>query len=426
MLSLALSLLGVVILLCFGAVTLRYRTVWHPLLMPLGSLFVMVVGAPLAQQLILGERTYPQFQIQSALLTSLYVLTLSFPFLTRWDPLGPPLRRLLAPLDVPRRPELLGGYHFISLTLLLLGLLGYLLLISSSPAGWNWILHSRTAYQSGRAGVGHWYVLSQGAVFLAYLIWLYYCRVRSWKIFIPTTLLVASSFILFGSKQGIIGILIAACLYAHYYIRPMGLRTILIAGCCLIPLVVLSPWLQGNFNTLKQSLTYYDYFDNSARYLQEQPKIGLQLGWAFGSSLWEYVPRAVYPAKPFIFGQLIINDMLWPGAAENGHTPALLPWVVFHLDFGLLGVLFGGLVSGYLLRGIYSAFLETKSFLSFLIFLQICFTPVLKHTPLLYFAIAIFLLSLLLKAATRAFLILQNSRADTPAPSVPMPRNSPA
>lgn len=403
----SLILLAILILLGMGWITYRFRTVWHPLLMPLGSLFVMVAAAPLAQQFVLGERIYPLHQAEAALLTCLYVIAICVPFLSNRDPVAPYLDRLMKPLEVERIPENRGGYQFLSLLLFAFGCVVYLLLIAESPRGWDWVFRSRLAYQAGRAGVGHWYVLSQGLFLLAYLSWLWFCEIGSWKIFLPVTFGLACAFWFFGSKQGIVGVLIAGCVYANFYIRRMSTKTVLIAGAALVPLVVLSPWLQGNFKSLEQTLGYYDYFDNSARYLQQHGRIGTQYGWAFLTSFWEYVPRGLFPGKPFIYGQLIVNDKLWPGVAEQGHTPALLPWVVFHLDFGMPGVIIGGLISGVLLRGVYSYFLKTRSFPAFLLVLQICFTPVLKHTPLLFFLAALVGICWLLKVANGAFGLLR-------------------
>ena len=408
----SLLLLAILILIALGWVTWRFKTIWHPLLIPFGSLFVMVALAPLAQQLVLGERIYPLHQAQAALLTCLYVVAFSIPFLINLDPVTPLIERALRPLEIPSRPELRGGYQFASLFLFASGCLTFLLLIANSPRGWDWIFNSRVAYQAGRAGVGHWYVLSQGCFLLAYLSWLWFCRVRNWFLFIPATLFMAGLFWFFGSKQGILGVLITAGLYSSFFIRPMSPRLILLAGACLVPLVILSPWLQGNFRSLRETLGYYDYFDNSARYLQQHHRIGYQYGGAFVTSFWEYVPRGLYSGKPFIYGQLIVNDKLWPGVTEQGHTPALLPWVVFHLDFGTRGVFVGGLVSGFLLRGIYGCFLRTRSFPAFLLLLQYCFIPVLKHTPLFFFLAALTAICLTFRLADLVWTILWSRLAE--------------
>lgn len=427
MLVLALILLGLVILIGMGWVSSRFGTVWHPLLIPLGTLFVMAAAAPIAQQIVLGERVYPVYQFQAAILTILYVCAICLPFLTDRDPVGPLIERLMKPLEVVRVPNLAGGYQFASLMLFAFGGVAYLLLVANSPRGWDWIFSSRIAYQTGRSGVGHWYVFAQGLFLLAYLSWLWFCEIRSWKIFIPVTFILACSFWFFGSKQGMVGVMIAGGFYSNYFIRPMSTRLILLAGACLVPLVVLSPWLQGNYTSLEMTLSrYYDYFDNSALYLQHQDDIGYQYGRGFLSSFWEYVPRGLYSGKPYVYGQLIVNDKLWPGAAEQGHTPALLPWVIFHLDFGLPGVILGGVISGLCLRGVYAYFLKTRSYLALLLVLQICFTPVLKHTPLVLFVFSLVGLSVLFKLTNFAASLLQEPKVEEASEEESRPVRSPS
>lgn len=399
----SLLLTAALIIIAMALVSYRYRTVWHPLLLPFGSLFVMVAAAPLAQEFILGARIHPVHQVQASLLTCLYVVSFTLPFLFDWEPIAPLIEKVIRPIAVSRNTRFKGGYQSLSLLFIALGCISYLMLISGSARGWDWIIHSRTAYQFGRSGVGHWYVLAQGFWLLAYLSWLWFCEIRNWRIFLSATIFLAGSFIFFGSKQGVIGILIAGGVFWNYFIRPMSFRTIFLIGLCALPLVVLSPWLQGNFNSIRQTLAYYDYFDNSSRYLQLQPKIGFQFGWAFFSSFWEYVPRGLYSGKPYIYGQLLINDRFWPGAAEQGHTPALLPWIPYHLDFGIAGIIAGGILSGVLQRGVYDYFLKTRSFEGLLLVMQFCFIPVLKHTPVLYYLAAVGGLSLLFHLANLTF-----------------------
>ncbi|MFO1021014.1 MAG: O-antigen polymerase [Planctomycetales bacterium] len=367
-------------------VSLRYQTFFHPLLMPLASLFVMGVFAPLAQLYFFGERKTESFQVQASLLSSLYVIGLCLPFVTRLNPCEQLVTWLLAPLERSALPAEGRRSRWFAVGLLVCWIALYLLLICDSPLGWDWLLHSRTAYQFGRAGVGHWFVLSQAALFLGYLAWLCDRQVKSiWKI-VLATLICTGGFVLFGSKNGVVGALISGGLYYHYFVRPIPQRWLVMAGCAALPLVIISPWLQGSFNSLKQTMRYYDYFDNTAMYLEHQEVIGRKWGGAMLSSFWEYVPRGFYPAKPFIHGQLSINEYFWPGLTALGHTPAFLPWIVYYLDLGTLGVFLGGLVTGLIYKGVYVHFLHRRSFLSFVVLLQVCFVPVLKFSPALYFA----------------------------------------
>jgi len=83
-------------------------------------------------------------------------------------------------------------------------------------------------------------------------------------------------------------------------------------------------------------------------------------GVASLSDLWFYVPRVLYPAKPFEYGLSLIYQILFPGMTELGHTPGILPWSLAYLDFGVLGVFVCGVFSGFLKRLSYDFFLRVR------------------------------------------------------------------
>lgn len=261
----------------------------------------------------------------------------------------------------------------------------FLLLMRDSVAGSLWMTDPRTAYMVGRTGVGHWYVSSQTCVMLAFLVWLYYVRpTRSLELALGL-LIGLTAMYFYGSKAGMVSLLVFIGVYYNYYVRTISNTQALIAVLCGLPLVLISPWLQGNFDRLTATLEYYDYFDNAALYVGRADRFGPQYGNAFVSSFWEYVPRGFYPAKPFVYGNIVFNDYYYPGAAQEGYTPGWLPWVLFHLDFGAAGVLVGALLSGWALKAIHTEFLKTRTFPAWVTLLQFAWLPVLRNAPLLYF-----------------------------------------
>jgi hypothetical protein len=369
-----------------GLVAWKYRSVFNPLLLPHFQLIVMAALAPLAQLALFGLQQPEARLTEASLLTSLYVFGLSLPLLCNLNPLLPLLRAVLRPVEVVRR-ERLSEIYVLFAGLLGIGFVGsFLLLMRDSPAGWNWISDPRMSYITGRAGVGHWYVSSQACLFLSLLVLLYFRRIRNPMLLGGLALGYAFLFAYFGSKTGMLGVLAATVLYYNYYVRPIGSVWLALAGAAALPVVCISPWLQGSFDNLLATLTYYDYFDNAAMYLKEADRIGLRHGSAALSSFWEYVPRGLYPEKPFIYGSLCINEYFWPGSAEVGYTPALLPWTAYYLDFGVGGVLAGAVATGFLQKAVYTYFLSTRSFVAFVTLLQACFIPVLKFSPALYYA----------------------------------------
>lgn len=386
-LTLALWGYGLLTLVCEGLVTWKYRSLWHPLLLPGAQLGVMACLAPLAQDVPHSLLFPTVWWLETSLLSSLYLVCCTLPLLWNWNPLLGPVEACLGQWQVRRDPRLPGAYLTASLLLLGVGGVLFALLLRDSSAGWSWLLDPRGAYREGRAGVGHWYILSQTAWFLSCLLWLYYLRPRSlWKLAIAT-LVFAAGFALFGSKAGLLSVVIAVGVYYNFYVREFRLHECLLGIACLLPVVLISPWLQGNFDSLRETLMYYDYFDNAARYVGRADRFGPQYGGAFLSTLWEYVPRGLYPDKPYVYGNIVVNEYWFPGAAKEGYTPGWLPWILLHLDFGAAGVAGGGLLVGFLGKAIHTHFLRTRSFPAYLAFLQMSFLPVLKLAPVLYFLV---------------------------------------
>ena len=378
--------------LCAGAVTYRYRSVFNPLLYPSLQLFAMAGLAPLAQDIAHSTQLDQAWCIEASLTTSLYLFGLTWPFLTPLNPLLPACELALGPWDVARRrtgdvsqrtPQVLCLLYFGGLIVLA----GYLfwLLVGESPVGQLWLINPRMAYLGGRAGSGHWYVLSQTCLLLAYLGWLYYGRVRDRLVLLIGTAVCLWAMAYFGSKAAMVGVIMAGGIYFNFFVRNFTWGEIALAAGLGVPMVLISPWLQGNFESLKETLQYYDYFDNAARYVGRTESFGPNYGGTFLSSLWEYVPRRLWPGKPFVYGSIVVNEHFYPGAAEVGYTPGYLPWIPYHLDFGAMGVAVGASLFGFLTKAIYTYFLRHRSFLGFLCYLQVAFIPVLKLAPVLYF-----------------------------------------
>jgi hypothetical protein len=389
---------------CAGAVTYRYRSLFNPLLYPSLQLFVMAGLAPLAQDIAHSKQLAPEWWIEASLITSLYLFGLTWPFLTPLNPLLPAYELLVGPWEQVRRrtgewarrtPQLLCLLYFGGL-IVLAGILFYLLL-RESPVGYLWLINPRMAYLGGRAGNGHWYVLSQTCLFLAYLGWLYYARVGDRCVLLIGTAVCLWAISYFGSKAAMVGVIMAGGIYFNFYVRTFTWGEVAVAAGLGVPTVLISPWLQGNFDSLKETLQYYDYFDNAARYMGRSENFGPNFGGTLLSSLWEYVPRRVWPAKPFVYGSVVVNEHFFTGAAEVGYTPGYLPWIPYHLDFGVTGVAVGASAFGFLNKAIYTYFLRHRSFLGFLCFLQVAFIPVLKLAPVLYFVAMLMLLAVSLR-----------------------------
>ena len=117
------------------------------------------------------------------------------------------------------------------------------------------------------------------------------------------------------------------------------------------------------------------------------------------SELWFYVPRALYESKPYEYGLTYIHEALFPGMAELGHTPGVLPWITAYLDFWVVGVFAFGLISGMVRRGVFEAYIYDKSNpLGFILMVQVSIYPVFIYATIL---ITLILASMLALAILR-------------------------
>lgn len=410
MTSLEWCLIGYCLLnvLCIGAVTLKYRTLFHPLLFPGLQLLVVAGLAPMAQNIASVLTSSDEFWAQASLLTSLYMIGLTWPMLTNLNPLLGLVERLLGPFEFSRTRRDDGGQPTIAGSLIqeklhasttalesqiftgslaICGVVCFGLLVRESSAGTLWLSDPRTAYLDGRTATGHWYVLSQAFLFSSYLHWLYYSRPKNRLLLIVGTFAATVAFFFFGSKAAMVGVILAGGVYYNYFVRNFRWSEIGLGLASGIPLVVISPWLQGNFDRLTDTLLYYDYFNNASMYLCTADRFSPMFGGSFLSSLWEYVPRRFFPEKPYVYGNIVINEYFFPGAAKTGYTPGWLPWIALHLDFGPFGVAAGAVAIGFLNKAIYTYFLKYRTFLGYLCFLQTAFIPILKLAPVMYFVV---------------------------------------
>ncbi|MBB2332737.1 hypothetical protein K6716_12000 [Escherichia marmotae] len=95
----------------------------------------------------------------------------------------------------------------------------------------------------------------------------------------------------------------------------------------------------GNMN-VDVVLSYFDQYQNSIYLLQDLDKGVVRLfnGTVYFSQFWSYIPRSLFPEKPFVYGFLHVNEIYYPGAAESGHTPAFSKGMDNFVDYGYVGL----------------------------------------------------------------------------------------
>jgi hypothetical protein len=251
----------------------------------------------------------------------------------RWLPLQ---RVLLSPNDLRRGATFFAVVCVMALYLLASAQFGVL----------NWLSNPRTGYQLYREGQGHWYALAISALAMSMLLsFLAHPNARSvlWR----APLFFCLGYF-FGSKSMLLTIFTSLLTFLWFLHWRHLTRLLLLGAPVIFALLVWNLYLAitETFD-LQAVVEYFDYYKNAADYYREvlAGNIGLYHGEITWSSLWSYVPRSVWPEKPFVYGILIVNEIFFPGQAELTNTPAFGGAVEQFADFGVPGVLAFGFFS---------------------------------------------------------------------------------
>lgn len=219
-----------------------------------------------------------------------------------------------------------------SLTILLFSIL----IIKSD---WVFLLDPRKGYQYHREGVGFvWalYILGVGVLYFIYVV-LRGLTVRS-------TLIFAFLFFLTGSKQLILEVFLKSYLLAKRSRIRIKSWQYIIGMVVLISLMLVQfdqiGASEGFLMRVKEYANFHYYaslvFDD---YLNGN--LNFRYGEIFASSFWGYVPRLLYPDKPYAYGATAVLEMYFPGLAATGHTPSFGPLTTEFVDFGWLAPVAG-------------------------------------------------------------------------------------
>lgn len=248
----------------------------------------------------------------------------------------------------------------------------FLIIIMKSSAGLLWITNPRDAYISGRAGIGFLWILYQWVMmfYLSYTIW--YKSKNLKQHFIYFTIF---GFLVFfsGSKANIFSGLLFLIFYYHFMIKKISNYIILLLPLIFFSIFFLIFLLQYDQVELINSISYFsDYSHTTALFLENFKLFNFHYGYATISDLWFYLPRAIFPNKPFEYGITLIHKQLFPDSAELGHTPGVLNWALSYLDFGIIGVIMAGFFTGLIRTLFFNYYILKKRRSSLIIFLLMC------------------------------------------------------
>lgn len=257
---------------------------------------------------------------------------------------------------------------------LFLFIISFIILALRGGGGIIWLTDSRVAYQAYRIGAGEYYAAAVTFLQLSYMVSVFADSSKKYvllKLTIKTLIFVIISFFL-GAKSVMIGFFVTAVLYYNYYIAK--LKSVQILSFFLAFWMFLSglQLIQGSALSFEDTILYADYFQNTSEFLRRFDEFTYQWGYANLSSFWVFIPRGLYPDKPYNYGNLMINEVLFPGAAEQAFSPAVMPWAVSYLDFGIVGVFLSGLIKGLTFKWTLNYFIKVnKGLLGFIIFLKL-------------------------------------------------------
>lgn len=283
-------------------------------------------------------------------------------------------------------------FNIIKFSLFLVCMFGvYIALMQVGGGGTLWLTKTRIAYSKYRTGAGIFFLMTQWISTFALLFYLWSRRPSGLNLLLLIVVFASLAFFT-GSKKNILVVFVISLCYYNFSIKRISLFYIMIILCLLFLTFLSLLYIQGSYSSLVAAPLYFkDYFDTSARFISRFDELGYHYGRGWLSSFWFYVPRHLYPDKPYEYGHGLIHQILFPGAAKLGHTPGILKWSLAYLDFGAIGVFIIGLLGGFVQRMAYEYFLRyPRRFFAFVLMMQFSIWPIFSFAseiPVLFMCI---------------------------------------
>ncbi len=256
---------------------------------------------------------------------------------------------------------------YSSIFFLLIFLLALFIMASAEYGFLNWLHNPREGYQLYRAGQGQWYALATSAMAVSFVLALL-ARPTAANVLRVTVFYLGVGYLL-GTKGVLLGIFTTMLIFLWFLRWPHLGKMVLFGMPFIFGLMIWNLYLAvGQGLELLTIFAYFDHFKNGADYYRSylNNEVGLFYGEVVMSSLWAYVPRSIWPDKPWAYGVTLVNEIFYPGQAELTNTPAFGGAVEQFADFGLLGIiLFGIFSSKAILTGLFSFLIFRKPGLRF-------------------------------------------------------------
>jgi oligosaccharide repeat unit polymerase len=379
------SILILLITILFFRAFKKYNTILNPatIFILYQIIFLTIISSFTAITRFENENSSIFYIIKTLNLTSLYVFGVIITYFLSLSYIKKINGYLITNYFLRMENLIIIKRNIIIFILLFIGILAFILLAVIGNGGFLWFINSREAYINFRNGAGIFYAITQWCMILAYLFFIWGEKRLNTKVVIITLFTVFIIYFL-GSKHNLLSIIVLAILYYHLKIKIISFIKLLFFFILLIIIFLLTFLSQGS---ILNDLGYYfsDYvYTTSLFLLRFGEEFQFTYGYGLLSDLWYYVPRSIYNLKPYEYGTTLIHEILYPGSAEKGHTPGVLPWSLWYLDFSFIGVLFFGAITGIFQQVFFENYLKNRnSIIFFLLAVQFSFFPVLIHaTPL--------------------------------------------
>ena len=223
---------------------------------------------------------------------------------------------------------------------------------------------SRTAYQNLRSGIGLFWGLGYSitSFFFATKLASNNLRIRDLLIifFIATS---------YGSKILVLNFLVTfliakdfKSLFQKSYLRKIIIKfkflflTFAVISSLFIAFYILWKGLftQGVDGFIVTINNYFANFLHMKQAVEEPGKYFEQVkDNIYFSSFWVYVPRLIYPEKPYVYGLTSVVEYFYPGATGAGHGITYGLHIMYYLNFGFWGLIPNLIVGTSLLKLIF-------------------------------------------------------------------------
>lgn len=272
---------------------------------------------------------YALFLTNISLLIQFFIIYFTLKFAERNSFINHRLLSIVKPYKPKKYRMIIAALFFLLLSFLTF------LMLSKDFGILNWLLNPREGYQFYRTGKGHWYALTLLFLSTSYTIVMLY--IRNFIMLFFTFIIYISLIYILGSKGFILSFVIFFAIIL--WLRKFRYLKLTIMVLSLIGFLLML--LNFKPADIFYVIAYFDYYVNSAMYFQAYFKgeIDLFYGKIWLTSFYGYLPRALFPEKPYVYGFLYVNEFFYPGLAEESHTPAFGGPIEAFADFGFIGVI---------------------------------------------------------------------------------------